>query len=165
MYIEHLRSEGAHIGDGCNIHKTVSFGEEACLIHIGNNTRVSYGTKIIAHDGGLWTLRKMGLLNDADYFAPVYIGSNVHIGNNSVVMPGVHIGDNCVIGVGAIVTRDIPNNSVAVGVPARVIESIEEYYEKRKNVCIKTKNMTSREKRKYLKSHFGEKDDDLPQSR
>lgn len=154
MYIKLLRKDGAQIGEGCSIHKTVSFGEEACLIHIGDNTRVSYGTKIIAHDGGLWTLRKMGLLPDADFFAPVYIGNNTHIGNNSVIMPGVHIGNNCIIGVGAIVTKDIPDNSVAVGVPARVIESIQDYYEKRKDKCINTKHMSTKQKKKYLLKHF-----------
>ena len=45
-------------------------------------------------------------------------------------MPGVTIGDNTTIGVGAIVTKDIESNSVAVGVPAKVVETIDEYYEK-----------------------------------
>ena len=45
-------------------------------------------------------------------------------------MPGVTIGSNCIIGCGAVVTKDIPDNSVAAGVPARVIETIDEYYEK-----------------------------------
>ena len=45
-------------------------------------------------------------------------------------MPGVTIGDSYIIGAGAVVTKEIPANSVAVGVPARLIETIEEYTEK-----------------------------------
>ena len=154
QYVKYLQRSGAYIGDGCYIHKSVSFGEEACLIHIGKNTRLTGGVKVIAHDGGLWTLRKMGLLPDADFFAPVYIGDNVHVGNNAVVMPGVTIGNNCVIGVGAIVTKNIPDNSIAVGIPARVIETIEEYYEKKKNMCVCTKHMSDSEKKQYLEKRF-----------
>ena len=61
----------------------------------------------------------------------VTIGTNVFIGMNTIIMKGVTIGDNVIIGAGSIVTRDIPSNSVACGNPARVICSIEKYYEKR----------------------------------
>ena len=154
QYTNYLRKLGAVIGKNSAVHKSVGFGEEAVLIHIGNNSRITSGCKIICHDGGIWTLRKMGLLEDADYFAPVRIGNNVHVGNNVVIMPGVCIGDNCVIGVNAVVTHDIPSNSVAVGVPARVIENIDEYYEKKKDKCVRTKQMGFDEKSKYLLEHF-----------
>ena len=52
------------------------------------------------------------------------IGSNVWIGGNAVICPGVHIGDNAVIGAGSVVTRDIPAWSVAAGNPCRVIRKI-----------------------------------------
>ena len=57
--------------------------------------------------------------------SPVTIGSDVWIGGNVTILPGVNIGDNVVIGAGAVVTNDIPDNSLAVGVPARVIKEIE----------------------------------------
>lgn len=47
------------------------------------------------------------------------IGRNVWIGSHAVIMPGVHIGDNAVVGAGAVVTRDVPADSVVAGVPAR----------------------------------------------
>lgn len=85
-----------------------------------------------------------------DKFGRIKIGNNVHIGTNAVIMPGVTIGDNVIIGCMAIVTHDIPSNSVAVGVPARVIETIDEYESKNKDRFDYTKNMDFNEKKDYL---------------
>ena len=60
------------------------------------------------------------------YAKPVTIGSNIWFGANVVVCSGVTIGDNCVIGAGSVVTKDIPANSFAAGVPCRVIREITE---------------------------------------
>lgn len=61
-----------------------------------------------------------------EYGIAVTIGDNVWIGGNCVINPGVTIGNNCVIGSGSIVTKDIPDNSIAVGNPAAVIRQITE---------------------------------------
>ena len=53
--------------------------------------------------------------------APVIIGNNVWIGGGAIICPGVTIGDRCVIGAGSVVTKDIPDDRVAVGNPARVV--------------------------------------------
>ena len=53
--------------------------------------------------------------------ADVYIGDNCFLGNRVIVLPGVRIGNECVIGSGSIVTKNIPDNCIAVGNPARVI--------------------------------------------
>ncbi len=118
------------------------------------SSRTSSGVRLIPHDGGLWTLRKMGLLPDADRFAPIFIGNNVHVGNDAIIMPGVTIGDNCVIGCAAVVTKDVAPNSVVAGVPARVIETVEEYYEKVKEKCDDTKHMSAEEKKQYYTEKF-----------
>ena len=60
------------------------------------------------------------------YAKPVIIGDNCWFGANVTVCPGVTIGDNCVIGAGSVVTRDIPSDSFAAGVPCRVIRRITE---------------------------------------
>lgn len=60
------------------------------------------------------------------------------VGAGTIVMPGVNIGDNVVIGAGSVVTKNIPSNSLAVGVPAKVISSFEEYIEKEKNLMKNT---------------------------
>ena len=60
------------------------------------------------------------------------------------------IGNNVVIGCGAIVTKDIPDNSVAVGVPAKVIESLYDYFQKNNSSYIDTTGMSYDEKRKVI---------------
>lgn len=60
------------------------------------------------------------------YAKPVHIGSNCWFGASVTVCPGVTIGDNCVIGAGSVVTRDIPSNSFAAGVPCKVIRELSE---------------------------------------
>jgi maltose O-acetyltransferase len=55
---------------------------------------------------------------------PITIGSNVWLGGGVIVLPGVSIGENTVVGAGAVVTRNLPANVVAVGNPARVIRHL-----------------------------------------
>lgn len=123
---------GGKLGVDCEIYPDVEFGSEPYMITIGNHVRITNGVRFVTHDGGVWVLRNLGLEN-ADIFGKIEIGDNVHIGWNAIIMPNVSIGNNCVIGAGAVVTKSIPDNSVAVGVPAKVIESIDEYYAKAQN--------------------------------
>ncbi|NYC93346.1 acetyltransferase-like isoleucine patch superfamily enzyme [Clostridium acetobutylicum] len=61
-----------------------------------------------------------------EYGISITIGNNVWLGGNVVVNPGVHIGDNVVVGSGSVVTKDIPDNVIAVGNPCKVIREITE---------------------------------------
>lgn len=153
--IAYWRSKGATIGERCKIYGSVSLGSEPYLITIGDHVRVSSNTSFITHDGGLWVIRELyDELKNADKFGKIVVGNNVHIGTDCVIMPGVTIGNNCIIGVGAIVTKDIPDNSIAVGVPARVIETLEEYKEKNVQWLEMTKQMSAEEKRAYLTQKY-----------
>ena len=64
----------------------------------------------------------------------IEVGDYVMIGSGTRIMYNVRIGSNVIIGAGSIVTKDIPDNSVAVGVPCRVIGKFEDLVEKRKSV-------------------------------
>ena len=57
--------------------------------------------------------------------APVRIGDCTFIGPNAVILMGVTIGDHCIVGAGSVLTTDLPNHSVAVGVPARVVGTVD----------------------------------------
>lgn len=80
-------------------------------IHIGDNTWVLNGAFVMAHDH-CRSLKK-----------DTFIGHDCVIGVNAIIMPGIHIGNEVVIGSGAVVTRDIPSNCIAVGNPAKVIKT------------------------------------------
>lgn len=157
-----VKAEGVKIGDNCSILGTTSpFGSEPYLISIGNHVRINNGVQFVTHDGSVWVLRelaKKGILpkeiEKSDLFGVITVGNNVQIGSNAMILPNVCIGNNVIIGAGSIVTKDIPDNSVAVGIPARVIESIDDYYEKNKSLFEYTKGMVESEKRNYLTQKY-----------
>lgn len=156
QYIKMLRKEGVQIGDNCIISKSAYFGGEPWLIRIGNNTRITKEVSFITHDGGLWTLRKCGLIDpEAVKFGPIIIGDNCHIGWNVIIMPGVSIGNNCVIAAGAVVTKNVPDGSVWGGVPAKHIENIDEYFDKIKNQIVLAYSLNKEDKLKLLKKERG----------
>ncbi len=153
-YINLLRRRGVKIGSGCVIDKTAEFGTEPYLITLDDHVRVTRGVCFITHDGGLWTPRNMGLVDKkADRFGRIHVCENVNIGWNAIIMPGVTIGKDCIIGAGAVVTKDIPDHSVAIGVPAKVYESIEEYAQKNSKRILNTKGMSQEEKRSLLENN------------
>lgn len=149
-----FRRRGGVMGKNCEIFPNVEFGSEPYLITIGDNVRIANGVRFVTHDGGICVLRNMKKLENADLFGKINIGNNVFIGWNTIIMPNVCIGNNCIIGCGAVVTKNIPDNSVVAGCPAKVIESIDEYYEKNKNKCDFIKNRNWKEKRKYLERKY-----------
>lgn len=61
-----------------------------------------------------------------EYGIPITIGDNVWIGGNSVILPGVTIGNNVVIGAGSVVSKDIPDNVIAAGIPCKIVREITE---------------------------------------
>ena len=140
--VDYCRKKGTTIGEGCELRGDYPFGSEPYLIALGNHVRVNSGVQFVTHDGSVWVLRGLAGKNEkypeelkkSDIFGSITVGNNVQINTNVMILPGVTIGDNVIIGAGAIVTRDIPDNSVAVGIPARVIETIDEYLAKHKKL-------------------------------
>ena len=132
-FVDYLRSCGCEIGKGCLFQSP----QTACvditrpvLVTIGDKCVFLENFTLLTHDN---ITKVFG--NAYHEFLPssgaVTIGDNVYFARNCTVLKGVTIGDNCIIGFGAVVTRDIPANSVAVGAPARVISTLEAYYKKR----------------------------------
>ena len=152
--VQLLRKDGVKIWDNCKIYPNVSFGSEPYLIEIGNYVRITEWVQFTTHDGWIRVLRNTWELKNADKFGKVKVGNNVHIGMRAIVMPWVTIGDNVVIGAWSIVTKNIPSNSVAAGVPCKVIESIEEYYEKNMNKVIYTNDMKWKDRIKTIKNTY-----------
>lgn len=135
-YIKYLRKKGIHIGEHCIIRapRTARIDvSRPSLVTIGNNVDMNMNFQILTHDWASLVFRTKynDFVNSSGH---VTIGNNIYFGTNVVVLKGVTIGDNCVIGACSLVTKNIPANSVAAGVPCRVICSIDEYYRKRKRL-------------------------------
>lgn len=64
----------------------------------------------------------------------IEIMNNVFIGANTIILPNIKIGSNVIIAAGSVITKDIEDNSVVAGVPAKKIETFDNYIEKRKNI-------------------------------
>jgi len=131
----------------------VNWGTEPWIITHGENVYITNNVAFVTHDGGTLLFRKYQ--PDLEITKPIVIGNDVYIGMNSMIMPGVTIGDKCIIGAGSIVTKDIPGNSVAVGVPARVIKTADEYYEKIKKESLKLGHLVGKEKDIALRKYYG----------
>ena len=130
---------GKPVGEGFGLFPPfyTDFGKN---ITIGRNVFINAGCKfqdqggIVIEDGALIGHNVVLATLDHDmapekrqqlHPAPIHIGKGVWIGANATVTSGVSIGDNAVVAAGAVVTKDVPANTVAGGVPAKVIKKIE----------------------------------------
>ena len=128
-----LVEKGLKIGKNFNRQEGCIIDSTHCwLITIGDNVTLAPRVHILAHDASIrmfLNYEKIGL---------VEIGNNVFIGAGSIILPNVKIGNNVIIGSGSIVTKDIPDNSLVVGNPAKVIGSTSEYINKHKELMKKS---------------------------
>ena len=144
---------GVNFIDGeLHIHGKVDWNTEPWIITLGKNVHVTDGVKFITHDGG--TLLFRDKIPDLEITKPITVGDNVYFGNNVLILPGVKIGSNVVIGAGAVVSKDIPDNTVAVGVPAHPIKSIDEYLEKLQRESLHLGHLKGQEKDLALMKYY-----------
>ena len=118
---KYARKIGVNIGNNPHFYGKIFWETEPWLITLEIYVYITNQCKFINHDGG--TLIFRDIIPDLEITKPIVIGNNVYIGEETVFLPGVKIGSNVVIGARSVVTRDIPNNSVAAGVPCKVIKS------------------------------------------
>ncbi len=131
---EHLGfGAGASVYDACIVLGDVKVGEQTWVgpftildgtggLTIGRHCDVAAGVQIYTHDTVARTLS--GGAAPVTY-APVAVGDCTYLGPNSIITKGVTIGSHCVIGAGSLVNRDLPDNSIAFGTPARVVGRVE----------------------------------------
>lgn len=116
---------GFKIGKNVRFCGKIVIGSEPHLITIGDDVTLAHNVCLLTHDGGVSIFRNE--IPNINVYGNVTIGNNVFIGLSTIILPNVKIGNNVVIGAGSVVTKDIPDNSVAVGNPARVIKTIDDY--------------------------------------
>lgn len=109
-----------HLGRNVFINAGCKFQDQGGIL-IGDDTLIGHNTVLATLNHGILPEERHDLIPK-----PIHIGKNVWIGSNSTILPGVTIGDHAVIGAGSVVTKDIPDNMIAVGSPAKVIKSIYE---------------------------------------
>ena len=104
------------------------------LISFHDNVCVASNVTFITHDVSNLMLDNINEENYCYNSGCIEVMNNVFIGANTTILPNIRIGSNVVIAAGSVITKDIPDNSVVAGVPAHVIETFDEYLEKRKKV-------------------------------
>lgn len=125
IYLRRLIKRGLSVGNdfqmekGCNIDANFPW-----LIKIGNNVTMASWVYLSAHDGA--AQKQIGYSR----VGKIEIGDNVFIGARTIVLPNVTIGNNSVIGANSVVSKDIPDDVVAVGSPAKVIMDLNSYKKK-----------------------------------
>lgn len=112
-----------HLGSGIYANSNLTLVDDGNIyigdkVMFGPNVTIATASHPINPE-----LRDRGLQFNKD----VYIGENAWIGAGVVIVPGVHVGRNTVIGAGSVITKDIPDNVIAVGNPCRVIRNVSEH--------------------------------------
>lgn len=107
--------ENTYIGEFSYLQST-----EKCSIKIGKNCAISHNVKI--YTSSYIANQDFDIIPRATYSESVIIGNGVWIGVNVLINPGISIGNNSVIGANSVVTKNIPDNSICGGVPAKIIK-------------------------------------------
>jgi len=128
-----IEVDGNHERKCLFIGKNVNFGDNvrvSCFneIHIGNNVLLASKVLIVDNSHGLYRGVKQSSPdippNERELGSnPIYIGNNVWIGEGAVIQQGVKIGNGSIIAANTIVTKDLPDNSIAGGIPAKIIKT------------------------------------------
>jgi acetyltransferase-like isoleucine patch superfamily enzyme len=132
-YVLFLRKKGVKIGENNIIvdvqHLRVDL-TRPYLLAIGSNNTLSDSVTILTHDYSWSVVSEKYPGEIYPVLGKVEIGDNCFIGSHTTILPNVKIGNNVIVGACSLVNRNLPDDTVCAGVPARVICSLEEYKEK-----------------------------------
>ena len=151
---------GAEIGEGTffydPVHVVIDEGNLP-FITIGKNCRITRDVIILAHDYSYAVMRPIYhcMLKKAGM---TEIGDNVFIGMRAIILMGTHIGNNVIVGAGSVVSGNFPDNVVIAGNPAKIICSLEQYYQKNLDRFEEYAETTYLVKKNYLKREITEED-------
>ena len=149
---KYAKKLGVNMGENCHIYGKVSWGTEPWIITLGNNVHITNECRFVTHDGATLLFRNQE--PTLELTKPIIVGNDVYIGTRSIIMGGVIIGDKVIIGAGSVVTKNIPSNSVVVGVPARIIKTADNYFIKAKQESLGLGHLKYEEKDKALKRYY-----------
>jgi acetyltransferase-like isoleucine patch superfamily enzyme len=118
-----LYPERVFIGDNTEIglRNVLWGGKETSILKIGKNVMIGPSVKLIAFDHGM-EVSDTPMIDQGSIDKDIIIGDNVWIGANVVITAGCKIGNGVVIAAGSIVTKDMPNNVICGGIPAKIIK-------------------------------------------
>lgn len=125
--VKKLRKWGAVIGEDVELINVSCGRNDATCLEIGNHVTLT-GVLILTHDASPQHFIGHGI----NRIGRIVIGDNVFIGRQTIILPNVRVGNNVIVGAGSVVSKDIPDNVVAAGNPAKVISSIDAWIEKQK---------------------------------
>ncbi|NOR69587.1 MAG: acyltransferase [Methylomarinum sp.] len=131
------------------------FSAEPYLVTLGDNVFISVDARFICHDGSTLPFRKE--IPDLELADEIIVGDNVFIGMGAFILAGITIGSNCVVGAGSVVTKDIPDNSIYAGVPAKFLKKTDEFLSEAKRKSLKIGDLSGEEKVVAYKKIFGKK--------
>lgn len=150
----YARYRGVKMGKNVHIYGNPynMLSTEPWCIRLGDNVHITKEVLFINHDGG--TLLFRNKIPSLEYTAPITIKNNVYIGVRAIIMPGVTIGNNCVIAAGSIVTKDVMDNCVVGGVPAKFIKSTDDYLNSLKQKSLHLGHLKGKVKDKALQEFY-----------
>ncbi len=139
LYNRILEMEGFTVGKGTIFYSPETIvldRQRPWMLKIGEYCKITRGVTILTHDYSRSVLRRAygEIIGEARMTT---IGNNVFIGVNSTILMGAQIGNNVIVGAGSVVGGKIPDNVVVAGNPAKVVRTLDEHYERRKQNVLK----------------------------
>lgn len=153
--VKRYRKKGVVIGENTELYNTKIDNLRPFLVEIGSDTLIT-GARILTHDAS--TKKALGYTK----IGKVKIGDNVFIGINTIILPNVKIGNNVIVGAGTVVSKNIPDNSVVVGNPMKIVGTFESNIKKnietiKISPIFKLNYQMSKEEKTKMKNELSEK--------